>query len=111
VARARTLADAAIARCRTQKVLVGLARAHIVRAAIGRVDRPAQTDEIEADLQTAEALVAETGARALTPLILEQRADLATGEERHNRLREALRLYEEMGATGHAQRLAKERGC
>jgi hypothetical protein len=47
-------------------------------------------------------------AHALIPQILAQRAALGTGAECRDRLREALRLYNEMGATGHGERLAKE---
>jgi hypothetical protein len=50
----------------------------------------------------------------LSPFILEERAKLArsrgdaAGHERE--LRESHRLYREMGATGHADRLAPEVG-
>jgi hypothetical protein len=52
-----------------------------------------------------------THARAYLPLVAEVRAELvgARGDEagEHRGLREAHRLYDEMGATGHADRLAK----
>ena len=54
----------------------------------------------------------ETGARGLAPQILEVRARLAgiRGDdiEAERGLREAHRLYTEIGATGHAERLARE---
>ena len=71
-------------------------------------DRPA----IDAALTRATECVNETGARAYLPMVIEERARLArlTGDDAaaERELREAHRLYEEMGATGHAARLAKE---
>ena len=69
-------------------------------------------DEIEATLSRASELIAETGGRSYEPQVRELRARLtqargdataASGE-----LREAQRLYHEMGATGHAERVARE---
>jgi class 3 adenylate cyclase/tetratricopeptide (TPR) repeat protein len=60
----------------------------------------------------AEELVKETGARVYLPLLSEERAALAAllgdaaARERH--LREAHRLYTEIGATGHAERVGRE---
>jgi hypothetical protein len=75
-------------------------------------DGPAARSAIEAELDRAEALIGESGARALAPLVLEERARLARllGDEpcRERELREAHRLFAEMGATGHAERLAQE---
>jgi len=66
-------------------------------------------------LVRAEALVAETGARVLAPQVAEARARLLSGcGERaaaEESLREALRLYTEVGATGHARRLERELGA
>jgi class 3 adenylate cyclase/tetratricopeptide (TPR) repeat protein len=66
--------------------------------------------EIERDLDRAEALVGETGFGVLEPLLHERRAELARlkgdGAARDRELREAARLYAEMGATGHAERVA-----
>ncbi len=54
------------------------------------------------------------GARSFEPFIHEQRARLkrAAGDEPGARreLREAHRLYTEMGATGHAERVERELG-
>jgi len=56
--------------------------------------------------------MAESGARVFEPAIAEARAELArvTGDEgaRDRLRREALRLYQELGASGHAERLAAE---
>jgi hypothetical protein len=74
----------------------------------------AEAERIEATLDAAEALVAETGARVLSPQITERRGELAglRGEsaERERFLRQAHRLYTEVGAAGHAERLARELG-
>jgi adenylate cyclase len=64
------------------------------------------------DDRTARELIEETGARVCEPLLHERRAELARldGDEaaRADELREAARLYTEMGATGRAQRVAAE---
>ncbi len=63
-------------------------------------------------LGRAEELIAETGGRAYQPFVHEERAHLARlggNEAEHGReLREAHRLYTEMGATGHAERVRRE---
>ena len=90
------------------------ARVHLVRAqALRESEGRAARDEIEATLARAEALIREKGARAWTPFVCEERARLAqclgdAAAEQH--LREAHGLYTEMGATGHAERLARELG-
>ncbi len=67
---------------------------------------------IEAEVDSALELVGKTGARGVEPQILEQRAELArqlgdeAGYERE--LRRAQRLFVEMGATGHARRVAAQ---
>jgi hypothetical protein len=70
--------------------------------------------EVEAILSEVEQLIAETGARIYLPDVHLARAELArvAGDEvaRQRELREAHRLFTEMGATGHAARLAKELG-
>jgi class 3 adenylate cyclase len=106
IGRARARADAAVELCRAQRARVSLCRAHLARAAVARADPRAQSGHAKADLDAAEQLVAETGARALQPLIHEGRAALTAGAARERELREAHRLYEEMRATGHAQRIA-----
>ncbi|MDH3211251.1 MAG: AAA family ATPase [Myxococcales bacterium] len=70
--------------------------------------------EIEAALARALELAQEIGYRILVPRIHELRGDLlgALGDTgaRGRELREAHRLFSEMGATGHAERLARELG-
>ncbi len=65
-------------------------------------------------LARAVELIEELGARVYRPQVCEERAELARlrGDEaaRDRELREAHRLFTEMGATGHAERLARELG-
>jgi tetratricopeptide (TPR) repeat protein len=71
--------------------------------------------EIESALERAEQLVEAIEGRALLPRILEARGRLAhalgDAEGASRALREALELYRELGATGHAERLARELGA
>jgi class 3 adenylate cyclase/tetratricopeptide (TPR) repeat protein len=66
--------------------------------------------EVESTLADASALIDETGARCREPIVREVSAELARlrGDEatRERELREAYRLFVEMGATGHAERIA-----
>lgn len=68
--------------------------------------------EIESALERAEQLVESIEGRALSPRILEMRGRLAAalGDARASdrALRQALDLYRAIGATGHAERLARE---
>ncbi len=68
--------------------------------------------DIESALESAMSLVDETGAENHRARIHEARAELArvVGDEetRERHLREAHRLFTEMGATGHAERVARE---
>jgi tetratricopeptide (TPR) repeat protein len=70
--------------------------------------------QIESTLAEAQHLIDETGARGFQPLVHRVRADLARllGDDAsfERELREAHRLYVEMGATGHAKRLEKKPG-
>jgi tetratricopeptide (TPR) repeat protein len=90
------------------EVYAHLAQARVLRALDGATAKAA----IEACLGRAEDLVAETGARAQLPFVIEERArlarDIGDAREAKRRLREALRAFEEMGADGHAARLAAE---
>jgi hypothetical protein len=87
-----------------------LARARVLRCARGADAR----DEIEQTLDSALELVEETNGRAIEPKLLEERARLAglRGDAAacDLGLRDAQRLYTEMGATGHAERLREELG-
>jgi len=66
-------------------------------------------ERIESALAEAAAVVEQTGARVRLPFIHVERAELARlgGEEgvRQHELGEALRLFTEVGATGHARRI------
>ena len=68
--------------------------------------------EIEAALDRAEELVAAIEGRSLSPRILELRGRLAgrlgSAQTATQSLRQAMELYRIIGATGHAERLARE---
>jgi len=93
-------------------------RYHEVQAQLALVGALLITDgalprvEIESALERADELVESISARSLAPRILEMRArlsnalgDAAAGEQA---LRRALDSYREIGATGHAERVARE---
>jgi class 3 adenylate cyclase/tetratricopeptide (TPR) repeat protein len=89
----------------------GFARLALARVLLAAGD-PSLHDEVERTVERAEALCEETGMRVHLPALLEVRAALAerrgNPQEAREKLREAHRLYTEMGATGHAERLARE---
>jgi tetratricopeptide (TPR) repeat protein len=68
--------------------------------------------EVESALARAEHLVAVTGGRSLSPRIIEARARLMAklgDAAASNRLmHEAVGMYHDIGATGHAERLTRE---
>ena len=68
--------------------------------------------EIESALARAEQLVESIAGRSLSPRILELRGRLAAAlgdaPASDQTLRQALQLYREIGASGHAERLARE---
>ena len=70
--------------------------------------------EAEAALASAAALIERCGARTLVPALCEWRAELAAvlGDDvtRVQLLRQAQQGYDEIGAPGHATRLARELG-
>jgi ATP/maltotriose-dependent transcriptional regulator MalT len=103
-AAARLVADEAVETARTQGARILECLALLTRA---RVLRASGTDEatVLADLDAALVLVQETGAAAYQPFIREELGRLRTDD---NALREALRLYSAIGATGHARRLEAE---
>jgi tetratricopeptide (TPR) repeat protein len=110
-ARAREAAAEAVAiadREGVRNALIQLSLARVLRNADGL----AAEREIEAALERTLELIEETGSRVFVPEVREERAELARlrGEDttRERELREAHRLYAEMGATGHAERLARE---
>jgi hypothetical protein len=69
---------------------------------------------IKGALAEAEDLIESTGIRAWQPFLHVERAELARliGDETvwERELREAHRLFTEMGATGHVARLERELG-
>jgi len=95
---------------RTAEVRGQLARARVLLALGGADGR----HEIETSLDRASELVRSTGARSYEPQIQLERARLAgllSDEAIHLQwLHEAHRLFTEMGATGHAERVARELG-
>ncbi len=70
------------------------------------------SDQVEEALRCAEQLISETRGRAFQPFVHEERANLARlrGDDAacERELREAHRLYTEMGAVGHAERVGRE---
>ena len=88
---------------RIVEVLALLTRAQVLRT----TGDDADLETARADLDAALALVHETGAVAYEPFIGEELGRLS-GDE--SELRQALRLYEAIGATGHARRLEAELG-
>jgi tetratricopeptide (TPR) repeat protein len=110
---ARATAEEAVAlahryHARVSECYAELALARVLLGTEGARAAPA----IESTLARALALVEETGAASPEPFIRLERAKLArlTGDEatdRHER-REALRLFINMGATVHAEKLARE---
>jgi adenylate cyclase len=113
--RARTLAEQAVARNRAIGALgFEIPALRTLARVLRTIDPAREVETIEASLSRAEDLVRETGARRFLPSLHEERAGLARALQRPSdadrELREAHRLYTEMGATGHAQRLAAELG-
>jgi class 3 adenylate cyclase/tetratricopeptide (TPR) repeat protein len=85
-----------------------LALARVMLRSAGTAAR----DQIAAALNRALELVHTTSAKAFEPMVHVELAELArqTGDEaaRRRELREAHRLFNDIGATGHAERLANE---
>jgi adenylate cyclase len=113
--RARETVEEAIAVARRRGTRFQECVAHITRAHVLLRSEGAQASgDIETALREAQALVEETGGRSQEPFIHEALAELAhlTGDQAtcQRELREAHRLFTDMGATGHAERLAKELG-
>jgi tetratricopeptide (TPR) repeat protein len=84
----------------------------VLAAALLATDDELPRAEIESALERAEELVESLEARSLSPRILEQRGRLAAAlgdsAASGSLLAQALDLYREIGATGHAERLARE---
>jgi hypothetical protein len=108
------VAEQAIALCRRSLPGPHEAIAHGVLArALLRRDGATAREAVEAALANAAALIERTGARTLGPALCEWRAELAAvlgeDETRDQLLRQAEKLYEEIGAPLHAARLASQR--
>jgi tetratricopeptide (TPR) repeat protein len=69
---------------------------------------------VEEALSTAQASIETVGAKSFMPFVHVERAELArlAGDDaaRKRELREADRLFTEIGATAHAERIARDRG-
>ena len=79
------------------------------------IDGAADRAEIESALERADELVLSIHAGSLAPRVLEMRGRLASALGKaaasDRTLNEALDLYRGIGATGHAERLARELGA
>jgi adenylate cyclase len=111
--RARALVTEGVETARAQvnvsfETLATLSLARVLLGSAGAAAR----EQIEAALARALQLVRETGAKAYEPLIHVELAELARQsgdeDERERELREAHGLFSEIGASGHADRLAGE---
>jgi len=111
--RARATAEEAVAAAaqhgtRLYAIYANLALAQTLLGTDGTAAR----DAIEAALVTAATLVEETGARGRLPFVHVGRAELArlTGDRpaRERELREARRLFAEMGAAARAEEVARQ---
>jgi tetratricopeptide (TPR) repeat protein len=106
-------AKQAISRSREIKALDAELHAQLALTAVllGTRGRDAQ-QEVEAALARAVELVEATGVRRCEAFVHEQRAELARllGDVplREREFREARRLHTELGATGHAERVARK---
>jgi class 3 adenylate cyclase/tetratricopeptide (TPR) repeat protein len=112
-ARAAALAGEALAMARERGSRVGELPALEARSrALLARRNAADGAEIETLVEQMETLAEETGMRLYLPPAVELRGRLADlrgdAATRHHHLRDAQRQYTEMGATGHATRLANE---
>jgi adenylate cyclase len=98
------VADEAVEVARRQGAKVVECFARLIRARVLRTSQR-HLQRAHDDLDRALALVAETGAVAYGPFLHEELGRLHNDDQR---LREALRLYRQIGATGHASRLEGE---
>jgi tetratricopeptide (TPR) repeat protein len=113
--RARSVAEQAVSQHRASGALTyEIWALRALACVLWTIDPAREVETIEASLSRAENLVRETGARLHLPSLHEERARLALALQKpsdaERELREVHRLYTEMGATGHAERLARELG-
>jgi hypothetical protein len=111
--RARQLAREGCNLLLAHGTLLYAVRALVNLAGVLRLaDGPAAAGEIAATLDRALALINETGMEAWRPEVYVERAELARrlGDEAayQRELREAHRLFTEMGASGHAERISRQ---
>jgi hypothetical protein len=100
---AMTAADEALATARRQGSQLLESLALLTRAQVGLALGRATAAAV--DLEGALNLAVEKGALTYEPFIREERGRLHRDNED---LQQALRLYEAIGATGHARRLREE---
>jgi tetratricopeptide (TPR) repeat protein len=109
--RALAIASEAAEAARDKRRL-GAADAFLALARVLRASNSDRVDEIEAALDSAFAVVRHCSARVYEPAIGEERARLAALRDHHEEaargLAEALRVYAEIGASGHVRRLTAE---
>jgi class 3 adenylate cyclase/tetratricopeptide (TPR) repeat protein len=111
--RAQQLAAEALAIAETKTGPPSVVPAYLAWIRVELASRdPVEPDQIKARLQSAFDLAAETGARRYEPLLRVELARLAgrLGDQRRqdDELREAHRLFVEIGADGHAKRVAEQ---
>jgi adenylate cyclase len=108
---ARETAEEAVVVSRRRGTVIYDVMALLARARVG-IAEEVPSPEVERDLADAEAKVSETGAERYRPLIHLERARLARrrGDEatRARELREAQRLFTDMGAPARAEQVARE---
>lgn len=114
--RARKTIATAIRTAKERHARLGEIWAHLAHSHILReVDEAGRIDDAMASLAAAERLIEESGAESFRPQLYEERGRLAelAGDRalRDRQFAEAHRLYIAIGATGHAERLAKELGA
>jgi hypothetical protein len=113
VDRAREVSSEAIAMAKRQGQPVHQCEATIVHVrCLSKLEGAGARQTIETLLEEISQLIEETGAERWRPHLHVERGELCrlTGDPAAGtrEFTEAHRLFEEMGATGHAQRLAKE---
>jgi tetratricopeptide (TPR) repeat protein len=112
LAAAREAAEEALALTRSHGLRMIELGAVYVLARVALAEGESSAAEAETLLERAAQLIEETDARRAKPGLSEGRARLARirgdGGACEQHLREAHRLYTEMGATGHAERVARE---
>jgi tetratricopeptide (TPR) repeat protein len=111
--RARTLAEQAVTEHRERgELTLEIGALRTLAQVLRTIDAAGEIETIEASLSRAENLAREAGERFSLPSIHEERARLAQvlhdPEEAKHYLREAHRLWSEIGAPAQVERLARE---